>query len=169
MPLRNFVRTVANVSGYGWYCLPCHNRRSRKSREKVGGSRSYHLTRRYGITAGEADYLLENQGGLCAICGVADATHVDHDHATGAVRQLLCFNCNGGLGQCKDDPAVLRKAAEYVERHRARQAAQAVSRPGTPPVGSKRRPMVVRRTGLCSRGRELLAAREAGDVDEAGA
>src|SRR5688500_13843650 len=58
LPLGDFVRTVASVSGYSAYCKPCHNLRSRASREKVGGSRSYHLTRRYGITAAEADYLL---------------------------------------------------------------------------------------------------------------
>jgi hypothetical protein len=154
------------------YCLPCHNQRGKRSLEKRGGSRTYHLTRRYGITAEEADAMLQSQGGWCAICGTASAARVDHDHATGAVRELLCFNCNGGLGQFKDDPAVLRAAADYVERHRARQAAEAAgsapankpeatSRPGTPPVGSKRRPLGTRRTGLCSRGRATLAAREA--------
>ena len=67
--------------------------------------------------------MLAAQDGLCAICGTAPAAHVDHDHETGAVRQLLCFHCNGGLGQFRDDPVVLRAAADYVERHRARQAA----------------------------------------------
>ena len=85
--------------------------------EKVGGSRTYHLTRRYGITAAEADAMLEAQGGVCAICRAAPAAHVDHDHATGAVRALLCFNCNGGLGQFKDDPTLLHAAAYYVEFH----------------------------------------------------
>lgn len=91
--------------------------------DKRGGSPTYHLTRRYGITAEEADHLVEKQEGLCAVCRAAPAAHVDHDHATGAVRELLCFNCNGGLGQFKDDPAVLRGAADYVEHHRAQQAA----------------------------------------------
>ena len=75
------------------------------------------------MSAPEADAMLVDQGGLCAICGAAPAAHVDHDHATGAVRQLLCFNCNGGLGQFKDDPALLRVAARYIEAHRAGQLA----------------------------------------------
>src|SRR3954467_7249678 len=40
VPLADFVRTVASVTGYGSYCKPCHNVRSRKAREKVGGSRT---------------------------------------------------------------------------------------------------------------------------------
>lgn len=171
-PLSQFVRTRASKTGFGSYCLPCHAVRGRVNVEKRGGYRTYHLSRRYGITAEEADHLLKLQRGRCAICGVERATHVDHDHATGVVRQLLCFNCNGGLGQFRDDPAVLRAAADYVERHRARQAGEnapsapankpeAPARPGTPPVGSKRRPPGIRRDRLCSRGRAILAAREA--------
>jgi hypothetical protein len=121
LPLAEFVRTVASASGYSAYCKPCHNVRGRASRKKFGGSRSYHLTRRYGMTAAEADHLLELQQGLCAICKVAPAGHVDHDHATGAVRALLCFNCNGGLGQFKDDPLLLHAAAYYVQFHTIRQ------------------------------------------------
>ena len=109
--LELFPRTTASRSGRATYCLPCHNLRGRASREKVGGSRTYHLTRRYGITAEDADAMFEEQSGLCAICRMSPAEHVDHDHETGSVRQLLCFNCNGGLGQFKDDPAVLRAAA----------------------------------------------------------
>ncbi len=83
----------------------------------MGGSRSYHLTRRYGITAAEADVMFTEQGGLCAICKAAPAAHVDHDHTTGAVRALLCFNCNGGLGQFRDDRDVLLAAVAYLETH----------------------------------------------------
>jgi hypothetical protein len=121
-PLAEFPKTRATVSGYYTYCKPCHNARGKVSKEKVGGSRTYHLKRRYGITAEDAEAMLAEQGGVCAICSVMPAEHVDHDHATGAVRQLLCFNCNGGLGQFKDDPDVLRAAADYVERHRERPA-----------------------------------------------
>lgn len=131
---------AASRSGRATYCLPCHNNRSRASREKVGGSRTYHLTRRYGIVAEEFDGMFEAQDGLCAICRSAPAAHVDHDHDTGEVRDLLCFNCNGGLGQFKDDAEVLRAAADYVERHRA--SPRSVSR--RPEAGDPRRPGVSR-------------------------
>jgi hypothetical protein len=55
--------------------------------------------RRYGIGAAEFDELDAQQGGVCAICGRESPEHVDHDHETGKVRGILCFNCNGGLGQ----------------------------------------------------------------------
>jgi Recombination endonuclease VII len=137
-PLTEFPRSPASRTGRSSYCLLCHNIRGKESKDKVGGSRTYHLKRRYGITAEEADAMLDAQSGLCAICRIAPAAHVDHDHETGAVRALLCFNCNGGLGQFKDDPDVLRLAADYVERHRVLQRSagsrpEPDERPGTPP------------------------------------
>jgi Recombination endonuclease VII len=176
LPVEEFVKTVASTTGYGSYCKPCHNARGKLAKEKVGGSRTYHLTRRYGITAAEADHMLRNQDGLCAICRVAPAAHVDHDHATGAVRALLCFNCNGGLGQFKDDPHVLRAAADYVRFHTLSQhvvaafAAVGIGpvraiRPGEPPVGSQRRPgtrsSTTRSTGRSSGARRRTQAGEA--------
>jgi hypothetical protein len=169
-PLTEFVRNASQPSGLAPYCKPCHNARGKASKDKIGGSRTYHLKRRYGISAEDADAMLAAQGGLCAICEAAPAAHVDHDHETGAVRALLCFNCNGGLGQFKDDPRVLRAAAEYVEEHRRRQRAkparplsakrqEVVGRPPTTPVGSGRGP-ANRRTGQSS-GRQTLAAGEA--------
>jgi hypothetical protein len=117
--LEEFVGSVGASSGFMPYCKPCHNVRGRATLAKLGGSRTYHLKRRYGITAADADAMLAAQGGLCGLCRAAPAAHVDHDHETGAVRDLLCFNCNGGLGQFRDDPALLRAAARYVEAHRA--------------------------------------------------
>jgi hypothetical protein len=76
--------------------------------------------RRYGITVDDYDRMLVAQNGVCAICRQPCLTGkrlaVDHDHATGKVRGLLCSNCNQGLGHYCDEPVLLRAAADYVER-----------------------------------------------------
>ena len=50
------------------------------------------------------------QGGACLICEKPDPEHVDHDHETGKVRGILCFNCNQGLGNFRDDVRSLIRA-----------------------------------------------------------
>ena len=165
LPLDQFAKSRAATSGIATYCLPCHNARGKRSRDALGGSRSYHLTRRYGITAAEADVILASQGG--------PAAHVDHDHATDAVRDLLCFQCNGGLGQFRDDPAVLRLAADYVERHRGEPAAAPDPPTGcatTPALGSDRRERRGSRPGRRStdrhdQGEQSDRRRTAGEAD----
>jgi hypothetical protein len=59
--------------------------------------------------------MFEEQGGLCAICREAPAAHVDHDHASGRVRGLLCFNCNGALGQFRDRRDLMLAAIAYLD------------------------------------------------------
>jgi hypothetical protein len=74
---------------------------------------------RYGLSADEYRAMFEAQAGVCALCAAppgAKALHVDHCHATGKVRGLLCHMCNLAVGLFKDDPAALRKAAAYLER-----------------------------------------------------
>ncbi|MEV7628166.1 endonuclease VII domain-containing protein [Actinoplanes sp. NPDC089786] len=114
-PLTDFPQSKAGRGGYGGYCKPCHNFRGKASVERRGGSREYHLRRRYGIGQVDFDELLAEQGGVCAICGAADPQHVDHDHRTGWVRGILCFNCNGGLGQFRDNQLFLASAIEYLK------------------------------------------------------
>lgn len=60
---------------------------------------------------------LEEQGGLCAICNEAKATHLDHSHATGKVRGILCMNCNAALGSFRDSEKHLMSAIEYLRRN----------------------------------------------------
>ncbi len=75
--------------------------------------------REYGLTFEAYCDLLTQQANVCAIClGVDEDKRlaVDHCHATGRVRGLLCQNCNHGVGKFKDSPARLRCAADYLER-----------------------------------------------------
>lgn len=72
----------------------------------------------YGLTKHELDLLLA-QHACCAICNTDDwgkkGPQVDHCHVTGAVRGILCANCNQGLGRFKDDPVRLLAAAAYLK------------------------------------------------------
>ncbi len=76
------------------------------------------------ITDKEELGLYAAQKGRCAICGDFKPLHgkgglyVDHDHETRYVRAMVCPNCNKAMGFMGDDPARLRKAADYLERHR---------------------------------------------------
>lgn len=115
-PHSDFPGNKRADSGHGTYCRPCHNIRGVESKQRLhGGNRHHHLMRRYVIGAAEADAMIKAQTGLCAICLTPDPEHVDHDHKTGKVRAILCFNCNGGLGQFKDRPDLLRRGADYLE------------------------------------------------------
>lgn len=115
--LDEFPRNKRGPNGRHWYCKPCHSAQNRESRSKNGGARKYHMKRRYGITLEDFDALLAKQGFLCPICLKRPAVHVDHDHATGRVRGILCEMCNGGLGQFRDNPRTIESAIEYLERH----------------------------------------------------
>lgn len=74
---------------------------------------------KYGLTRdGLAALLAQHES--CAICGTdrwgAKGPQVDHDHATGRVRGVLCVNCNTMIGHAGDDPARLRAAVRYLTR-----------------------------------------------------
>jgi hypothetical protein len=115
-PYDEFPRNRNTKDGYHCYCKACNNARTYESRQRLhGGSRHYHLKHRYGIGSDEFDELVRQQGGVCAICGRENPEHVDHDHATGDVRGILCFNCNGGLGQFHDSIEFLEAAAAYLD------------------------------------------------------
>ncbi len=115
-PVSEFGQNRANKSGLAYYCKPCHNKVMAANKQKIHGStRSYHLKRRYGLTAEDVAERQMLQLRRCLICLKEAALHVDHDHACGNLRGLLCFSCNNGLGQFKDDPDTLRKAADYLE------------------------------------------------------
>jgi hypothetical protein len=115
-PLDEFPRNRSGRRGYGRYCKPCHNVRSKAGKARLFGSeREYLLRYRYGIGEKEFHELLAGQGGVCAICGAGNPEHVDHDHLTGWVRGVLCFNCNGGLGQFRDRVEYLASAITYLK------------------------------------------------------
>lgn len=83
--------------------------------------RSTRYLRRYGIDLQAYEKMLADQSGVCAICGGVQSGAkkrlcVDHCHATGAVRGLLCDSCNVGIGRMADSAERLFAAARYLLR-----------------------------------------------------
>lgn len=87
-----------------------------RNKEILKEKNRWNHLRRYGITKEEYDRMYEMQDGDCLICGEREGTCVDHNHETGEVRGLLCSQCNTAIGQLKDNPDIMRAAADYVER-----------------------------------------------------
>lgn len=86
-------------------------RRGRRARLKM-----------YGLTEAQYDEMYEAQDGSCAICRATQGRRkekdhpllVDHCHATGKVRGLLCQPCNSALGMFEDNTERMRKAIAYL-------------------------------------------------------
>ena len=97
------------------------SRDPRNSEKKAIGKRRLNLMDKYGITLQDYDSLLASQNSVCASClGVNKSGRrlaVDHNHDTGAVRGLLCIDCNLALGLLKDSPEITGRMAEYIRKH----------------------------------------------------
>lgn len=76
--------------------------------------RFHHLRRKYGLTRESYDAMMVKQNGLCAICVRRDPKYVDHDHATGKVRGLLCQPCNTALGAFYEAAEIFARAVTYL-------------------------------------------------------
>lgn len=120
---------VNGISGGGSQCGECkrqHNRQWRMDNaEKIAKQHSAQKRRmRYGMTQDQYDELLAAQNNRCAICrnkfvpgSNLTKACVDHDHAGGNVRAILCGSCNLGLGHFKDDKRLLVEAIRFLEQH----------------------------------------------------
>ncbi|MCU1378639.1 MAG: hypothetical protein JWN29_1622 [Acidimicrobiales bacterium] len=98
------------------------NQRGRRERPDVKArNRDGHLRRKFGITQERYAELLAAQGGGCAVCRKKPkpgrSLHVDHDHATGAVRGLLCFSDNAALGHLAEDEVRIDALLGYLLDH----------------------------------------------------
>lgn len=94
-----------------------HPERTEKNRRDR--QRKYTLKHRFSLSIEQYEVMFREQGGRCAICREFPNKKnlaVDHDHITGAVRGLLCDNCNRAIGQMRDDVQIVKRAAAYLER-----------------------------------------------------
>ena len=131
LPLARFYADKRASSGLTRRCKDHHiaeayaaRKRNQPKSARWAAQRNSFLRRKYGITLDEYDRMVEDQGGRCAICGSTDPRNggnmlaVDHDHATGRVRGLLCGTCNTALGKFRDNPEILRSAIRYLTDHK---------------------------------------------------
>ena len=148
-PLGDFYADRRRRSGrYSW-CRQC----AKPTTEQAA---KWSRKTKYGLTSDDYAKLVTTQAGLCAICrrperrqrqGRTISLHVDHDHATGKVRGLLCTDCNLGVGRFGDSPKRLRAAAEYLESHGERNppdrpASRRHAAAGTVPVVRRTKPVL---------------------------
>lgn len=87
--------------------------------------KKYQVTKKYGLSWTQYEDILEAQGGCCAICdkrlslfldnSELPVANVDHDHVTGAVRGLVCLQCNAAIGYFRDDEKLLLRALKYLQ------------------------------------------------------
>lgn len=114
-----------NGTRYG-YCKPCKSayERDRAQKKKEDGRQAQEnlirSLRRYGVDISWHEEQIRKSGGVCEICaGGPTGNHrrlvVDHNHATGLARGLLCGDCNRAIGAMGDDPERLRRAVAYLE------------------------------------------------------
>lgn len=118
----DFNKDRRKKDGLFSYCRECWNHLKRTKYHDKDYEHRRVISSNYGVSREEYEAMFEAQGGCCAICGIhaSDTTgrgkrlQVDHKHATGEVRALLCNMCNAGLGMFVDDPARLQRAIKYL-------------------------------------------------------
>jgi len=111
-------------------CKPCTSISAYKSkiknqdtykayRERASAiSRKSYLRRTWNISIEQFNALRDLQEGKCAICKIeSKVMHIDHNHATGKIRALLCNNCNRGIGHLKESSSIMLAAIEYLKLH----------------------------------------------------
>lgn len=87
---------------------------------RLANIRRSHLKKKYNLSIASWENMFSEQQGRCGSCRDplirGKGTHVDHDHETGAVRELLCYSCNVALGLLKDEPDKVQRLLWYIER-----------------------------------------------------
>src|SRR5258708_447165 len=131
-PCAEFSRVRTGPWGYHSYWKSCQKaafvKRNRDNPDRIKAIYKRARLKRYGLTEQSFEKLWVLQEGLCALCGFAmdedgsrgpgrHVPNVDHDHATGKVRGILCSLCNFGLGCFQDDPVIDRKSTRLNSSH----------------------------------------------------
>jgi len=124
--LSEFYKDGIRLDGLRGPCKSCDIEKSRAYREEFPEKakkqvRSSKLKIKYGIDLKQFDDMKSAQNNKCAICNSEfidpKYTCVDHNHATGTVREILCGHCNTMLGLAKENTKTLKSAIMYLNKH----------------------------------------------------
>ena len=131
-PINEFFKNASESDGYQSHCKVCVQEnyydyiKKNRDKEKLYSLRN-RLKKKFGMTHEQYQAILDSQDGKCAICGGYDIISpitnlrrvlaVDHNHATGKIRGLLCRNCNRGIGLLGDNIERLEVAIAYLKKH----------------------------------------------------
>lgn len=127
MRAKNRARYAANrekykaaVMRYNREVLGRRPRAPKQTREvALAKKRDQARAKMYGVTPADLASMIEAQANRCKICQTTFTRtrdrHVDHDHATGRVRGLLCRLCNLGIGALRENPDTLKRAIRYLK------------------------------------------------------
>lgn len=98
LPSTAFTCSKRRQDGLSYYCRQCF------------------AARKHGLTALNIQSMRQSQNNCCAICcrKFDKLPCIDHDHATGDVRGLLCSRCNSALGLFVDNVESLENAIQYL-------------------------------------------------------
>lgn len=115
-PISDFHKRNRNSDGLRSECIACTRVQEHAYRNRnpdVGYLNK--VKHNYGLTKAHLEAMIIAQDGRCAICGIDDEKLVvDHSHASGRIRGMLCAKCNAGLGMFGDNKEYLLKAIEYL-------------------------------------------------------
>lgn len=113
LPVTAYCKNKSQKTGYNYACKQCMRPYTRK----------HNLPKKYGITEEQYVSKFQAQAGKCACCKVdisnSDASHtsrphLDHNHQTGQVRDILCGRCNLAAGNVLDSSERAKMLFEYL-------------------------------------------------------
>lgn len=123
---KEFGADRTSGDGRSCWCKAC--KKQYRKNDKLKNPKKYidyefkrGLRRNYKMTYEHYQKMFTDQKGSCHICErhqrlLTRSLAVDHDHESGAIRGLLCDNCNPGIGYFKHNEELLIKAAEYLRK-----------------------------------------------------
>lgn len=93
---------------------------NKEKKEKGLPAQFYDIYKKYGIDFAIYNKMFKEQEGCCGICKRHQSEFdsrlvVDHNHETGKVRGLLCFQCNTALGLLKENKQSVMNMVIYIQ------------------------------------------------------